>query len=230
MTHEQQRWLASYVLGALSPTDRRQLDAHLPTCPACREELATYAGLPGLLSRLDLVEATGGTLLPPPTLLPAVLAAVEAERSTHRRRLMRWRTVAAGSSAVVAAAAVAGVLAVTGGEAAPERQPLVAAAGVGASGSVSFQARPWGTELQLRLAGLPTSDGYAAYAVDDQGVRTLAARWGSTPGRSANVPATTALSPSALSQIIIETTDGALILSLGASASSRALLGTAGWP
>lgn len=211
MSHEEQRWLASYVLGALSPADRRQLDAHLPACSACREELASYAGLPGLLSRLDLAEATGGTLLPPPTLLPAVLAAVEAERTTHRRRLMRWRAAAAGLSA---AAVLAGVLAVTGGQAAPERRPLVAAAGLTATGSVALQTRPWGTELQLRLEDLPVADGYAAYVVDSRGARTLAARWGPTPGRSAKVPAATSLSLSALSELVIVTSDGAPILSL----------------
>lgn len=66
VTYEERRSLASYVLGALSPADRRQLDNHLLGCADCREELASYAGLPGLLSRLDLAEATGGTLLAPP--------------------------------------------------------------------------------------------------------------------------------------------------------------------
>lgn len=216
MTHEEQRWLASYVLGALSPADRRQLDAHLVDCPACRQELASYAGLPGLLSRLDLAEATGGTLLPPPSLLPGVLAAVEAERSTVRRRLNRWRAAAAGLAVAAAAAALVTVLAASGAEPTRERTPLVAAPGVGATGSVWLQPRPWGTELQLRLADLPVADGYAAYAVDRRGVRTLAARWGPTPARSATVPAATALSPSALSELVIVTSDGRPLLSLEA--------------
>ena len=29
-------WDAAYVLGALSPRDRRAFEQHLATCPACR--------------------------------------------------------------------------------------------------------------------------------------------------------------------------------------------------
>lgn len=210
--HEERRWLASYVLGALSPADRRRLDAHLVGCSTCRRELASYAGVPGLLSQLDLAEATGGTLLPPPSLLPTVLAAVEAERTSSRRRLTRWRAAAAGLSAAVAAAAVTGVLAAPR-EGSSQLQPLVAAAGMSATGSVRLQPRPWGTELELRLEDLPAAAGYAAYAVDDRGVRALAASWGPTPGRTATVPASTALDVAALSSLVVETSDGRSVLS-----------------
>jgi Putative zinc-finger len=44
--------VASYVLGALPPDERREVDAHLRTCLECRAELIGLAGLPGLLSRL----------------------------------------------------------------------------------------------------------------------------------------------------------------------------------
>lgn len=215
MTHEQLRTsLGSYVLGALGPAERRELDAHLAGCPRCREELASYAAVPGLLSRLGLSEVTGGTLLPPPSLLPSVLAAVERERAAGSRRLSRWRLATAG---LTAAAALAGVLALTGGPAAPAAQrPLVAAAGVSSSGTVALQARPWGTEVHLRLQDLPTADGFAAYAVDRDGVRTLAATWGPTRGRRVEVPGATALAPAALSALVIETSHGAAVLSLAA--------------
>ena len=44
--------IASYVLGALPPDERRELDTHLRTCEECRTELIGLAGLPGLLARL----------------------------------------------------------------------------------------------------------------------------------------------------------------------------------
>jgi anti-sigma factor RsiW len=44
--------VASYVLGALPPAERREVDAHLRTCEDCRAELIAMAGLPGLLARL----------------------------------------------------------------------------------------------------------------------------------------------------------------------------------
>ena len=40
--------LGVYVLGAIDPAERSMVDAHLSTCPECREELAGLAGLPGL--------------------------------------------------------------------------------------------------------------------------------------------------------------------------------------
>ncbi len=43
--------VASYVLGALPPDERREIDAHLRTCLECKAELVGLAGLPGLLSR-----------------------------------------------------------------------------------------------------------------------------------------------------------------------------------
>lgn len=213
MNHEElRRSLASYVFGALAPEERRELDVHLAGCPGCRDELASFAGLPGLLSRLELTEATGATLLPPPSLLPSVLAAVESERTSRTRQLTRWRLAAAG---VAAAAALAGVLTVTGNPSAPESErPLVAAAGVNSSGSVSVQARPWGTELHLHLDDLPAADGFAAYAVDAAGARTLAATWGPTPAGPVEVPGATSLSPQTLSGLVIETTDGDELLAL----------------
>lgn len=213
MTHEElRRSLASYVLGALAPEHRRHLDEHLLGCPECREELSSYAGLPGLLSRLDLAEATGGTLLPPPSLLPSTLAAVESQRTARTRQLARWR---AATAAVAVAAAVTGVLALAGTPSSPaSERPLVAAAGVGSSGTVSMQPRPWGTELNLRLQGLPPSGEFEAYAVDASGVRTLAASWGSTADGRAEVPAATRLSAEALARIVVQTRGGSELLVL----------------
>ncbi len=42
-----------YVLGALSPTERRAYEEHLSRCHQCRDDLASVAGLPGLLARLS---------------------------------------------------------------------------------------------------------------------------------------------------------------------------------
>ena len=42
--------LGVYVLGAAGTEERQRLEAHLPTCPACRAELTRLAPLPGLLA------------------------------------------------------------------------------------------------------------------------------------------------------------------------------------
>ena len=38
--------LGVYVVGAIEPSERSMLDAHLNQCPDCREELASIAVLP----------------------------------------------------------------------------------------------------------------------------------------------------------------------------------------
>ncbi|HXO25557.1 MAG TPA: zf-HC2 domain-containing protein, partial [Streptosporangiaceae bacterium] len=45
--------LGVYVLGAIDPTERALVDAHLATCRDCRDELAGLAGLPALLARVN---------------------------------------------------------------------------------------------------------------------------------------------------------------------------------
>jgi anti-sigma factor RsiW len=46
--------LGAYVLGAIGPGERAQVDEHLAACLRCREKLAGLAGLPGLLRRVPL--------------------------------------------------------------------------------------------------------------------------------------------------------------------------------
>ena len=214
MSHDEVRSsLGSYLLGALGPAERQAVDTHLRDCTRCRDELSSYAGVPGLLARLDLAEATGATLLPPPSLLPSVLAAVERERRAGRRRVLRWRTAAAGVSV---AAVLAGALSLTGGPTFAPQRPLVAAAGVTASGTASLRSRPWGTEVRLQLQDLPPADGYTAYAVDSAGARTPVATWGPTPARAADVPGAVSLPPGAVARLIIETDAGDPVLSLEA--------------
>jgi putative zinc finger protein len=49
--------LGVYVLGAIDPAERTQVDSHLATCRDCRDELAGLAGLPALLARVSTEEA-----------------------------------------------------------------------------------------------------------------------------------------------------------------------------
>ncbi|WP_129784798.1 anti-sigma factor family protein [Promicromonospora panici] len=64
-------WDAAYVLGALSPSDRRAYERHLADCDACRAAVAELAGMPGLLGTLSpahaealVAEAPGAAELP----------------------------------------------------------------------------------------------------------------------------------------------------------------------
>src|SRR4051812_14598062 len=98
--------LGAYVVGALDPRERADVEAHLAHCPACRDELASLAPLPGLLSRLSLAEAEEG---PPPVddaMLERLLQTADRQRRTATRH--RWLAVAA-AVVVLAGGTTAGV-------------------------------------------------------------------------------------------------------------------------
>ena len=66
-------WDAAYVLGALSPAERREFEEHLEACEACRRSVAELAPMPGLLARLSagraeaLLDEDGTAPSPRPT-------------------------------------------------------------------------------------------------------------------------------------------------------------------
>jgi hypothetical protein len=51
------QWDAAYVLGALSPADRREYEEHLASCPACQGAVSELAGIPGLLGQVSPADA-----------------------------------------------------------------------------------------------------------------------------------------------------------------------------
>lgn len=53
------RWDAAYVLGSLSGADRREFQAHLSTCPSCREGVTELSVMPALLAQLTSDDIAG---------------------------------------------------------------------------------------------------------------------------------------------------------------------------
>ncbi|MEO5919529.1 MAG: zf-HC2 domain-containing protein, partial [Pseudolysinimonas sp.] len=103
-------WDAAYVLGALSPAERREFEDHLDECDKCRTAVADLSALPGLLGRIDdarafaLLEDPGADTQPG---APADLVARIQSRERRNRIRRRIGTVAG----LAAAAAIAAVLA-----------------------------------------------------------------------------------------------------------------------
>src|SRR5258708_28059875 len=93
--------LGVYVLGAIDPAERSVVDAHLSTCPECREELAGLAGLPALLRRIPVGEAQQladddadelpGAGLPGPEVPSAGMLPSLLGRPTHAPQARQWR-------------------------------------------------------------------------------------------------------------------------------------------
>jgi hypothetical protein len=159
--------LGVYVLGAIDPAERAQVDEHLATCPECREELASLAGLPAMLRKVPVVEAERlaaaeedpeHTGMPSPELLTSLLG-----RTANVRRIRRWRGLAA--AAAVALVAVAGGAAVTNALEPGGSQPTTPASvtawhqtsGTGPSGGylpAPYTHKTWGTEMEVNVTGL----------------------------------------------------------------------------
>src|SRR5271154_7455994 len=77
-SHEYSTWDAAYVLGSLSPADRREFEGHLSVCPFCSQAVAELSGMPALLSKLDsdtVASINDQTAEPPmaPNLLPSLM-------------------------------------------------------------------------------------------------------------------------------------------------------------
>jgi hypothetical protein len=102
-------WDSAYVLGMLSPEDRRLFEQHLATCAACSAAVADLAGVPGILSALSAAEAVALTLPPDDDHLRAGLHEPDlvqrlAATVVRRRRSVRIRV----GAFILASAAVLG--------------------------------------------------------------------------------------------------------------------------
>ncbi|MBG6096507.1 anti-sigma factor family protein [Nocardioides luteus] len=154
-------WDASYVLGALSPSDRRAFERHLTTCSVCRAAVAELAGMPGLLGALsreeaeELLEDTATEAVPPP--LAELAGAV-------RRSRLRRRAFAAAAAVVLLAGgtAIGGLLLGRDGSQEPLAAPSASATPSGSAGANvrTVDLRPVGSvDMWAQLVVTPTSWG-----------------------------------------------------------------------
>lgn len=222
---------AGYVLGALSPAERREFEQHLGTCESCDRAVRELAGLPGLLSRLQATEVADlHPVAPMPRgLLASVLAAAGRER--RRRRL-----ATAGASVVAAVLLVTGTALVTDalddgggpadGAAGATADPEPAGAVMTPvdqdrlSAELGLEEVAWGTRIQLRCrySGTPESvAGLPAYVLvlrtRDGGVEHVAS-WRAVAGKTATITAATASSAADIASVDVETDSGRVLLHL----------------
>lgn len=184
--------LGVYVLGAIDPGERALVDAHLPTCRDCRDELAGLAGIPALLARVNpeeieriaAEEPVRTATEPPPELIGTVVSMAAA-----RRRRSLWRYVASAAAVVAVAGGVFGGLVASRG--AVPATPAIAfdpgakswetVNGTSTSGDVSatinYGATRWGTVLAAKVEGIPVGTTCELYVVHNDGTRTWATDW-----------------------------------------------------
>jgi anti-sigma factor RsiW len=197
-SHEYAMWDAAYVLGSLSPADRREFEAHLSGCPSCAQAVAELSGMPALLSKLDRdtvasineSDQTSEAAATPPDLLPSLLFAVRRRR--HRSRLMTW-------SAAAAAAAVLGIGVFVGvaghsptsppPQASVAAQPMSQVGTTALASTVAVIGERWGTFINMKCVCLAPvyahHDKLAMVVVGRDGTHTQLATWVAEPGHTA---------------------------------------------
>jgi Putative zinc-finger len=113
-SHEYAMWDAAYVLGSLSPAERREFESHMGTCKACRQAVAEISGMPALLSRLDAddvaeIDEHGQAASAPPPLRPELLLSLMKRVAWRRRRsrMLTWAVAAAAAAVLVVGVFVA---------------------------------------------------------------------------------------------------------------------------
>ncbi|MGC7097853.1 zf-HC2 domain-containing protein [Amycolatopsis lurida] len=59
MADPYREWDVAYMLGSLSPAERREYELHLSGCEGCASEVTALAGLPGIMSAVPREQAAG---------------------------------------------------------------------------------------------------------------------------------------------------------------------------
>jgi hypothetical protein len=222
----------AYVLGALSPADRRAFEAHLAGCDRCQRSVRELAGLPGLLARVDadVLESPAVDEPVPAGVLPALLHDVRRDR---QRRT--WLTAgAAAAAAVVMATATFALTGLNDSGSGPSASPPAAstpatgtATGramhpvgdpIGVRARLDVASVAWGTKLDLVCSyegeSYAAPEAYALVVHTRDGRSEQVATWTSLPGRTMRLAAATATSRSDITSVEMRTAHGDPVLEL----------------
>ncbi|MEU9609561.1 zf-HC2 domain-containing protein [Streptomyces sp. NPDC048057] len=172
--------VAAYALGVLEPADAHRFEDHLARCGPCRVKLSGFAATVGALRELAALGPAGvDTAMPPPSRRRLVQEVGRARRRARMRRRKVVVAVLALAFAVLVGAYAArppGKPAPAPRSAAGERLTAVDA-GTGVTAWAAVTDRGWGTEVELRLAGLRGPAACRLVAVGRDGVEHPVLSW-----------------------------------------------------
>ena len=228
------QWDAAYVLGALSPADRREFEEHLSTCAACQAAVSELAALPGLLAQISPADAAMLSLAddtsaeyaetpalsaaqaeviehgPPPSLLPEMIKKV---------RMRRRRMVAAVAGIAAAVILVVGGLAVGAGllplqPDPPQRVAFSPVVPSGITANADLIPGEDGTQINVECVYAEVNDprpggaheSYSIFVVDRSGQATEIKEWPATPNKQMRPSGTTPLQMSQIADLEIRET------------------------
>ncbi|MGH3098840.1 MAG: anti-sigma factor family protein [Streptosporangiales bacterium] len=208
---------AAYVLGALSPEDRRAYEQHLSECADCARAVRELAGVPGLLGKVpeELATAEHAETAPPATLLPTLL--------WRTRRTRRRRRALTGSIASMAAAACLALLfilavrpVISGPGVAEPTTSMTPVVPVPVHATIGLEATSTGTRVAMHCVyeqgtgGQPRT--YALVLVGSDGDVEHVASWAIAPGDEANFDGSTPVRLHDIKAVEIRTSTGQPLL------------------
>jgi hypothetical protein len=195
--------LGAYLLGALDGSDRARIAAHLATCAECRDDLAGFAPLPGLLARIPREDLTGDATSHPGN---AELLLAQIARLRRRRR-----RAAAGLVAACAAVAVGifGAQQILRGAAGPHGVVVAAAnASSHVAGRATLLATPEGTTVVVGITGVHPGTRCQLIVLGFDGRREIAATWQANYQGTATVTGASALAPGQIRELVVAANAG----------------------
>lgn len=219
-------WDAGYVLGALSPSERREFEAHLQTCARCRGAVAELTGMPALLAMVDPADVAALDTRPPDPPLRPELREQVLDRVRMRRRRSRWLTIAAVglAAALLAVALVAVIRPETLGlqQGAPETVAMLEMSKVSETpinASIALSGYSWGTRIDMACSygdwgrRDAAAQNLGMVVIGRDGSRTQVATWlglsGATALPSGNVP----MPPHEIASVqLVSADDGTVLL------------------
>ena len=216
-------WDASYVLGALSPDERREYENHLARCTNCTNAIAFFAGIPGILSKVDSQSAIALVKgAPQNQILNSWNESAFMQKLALRADQERRHTRILQSIGVVAASIILITLGITAGAVihsssngnltestnsvgkpipVTNLQPQIVTA------SFRVTSKPWGTRFDWNctypnvVSSIYSSTDYNLVVTDTSGQNTVIATWSASGTRAVGLAATSALPESQIKSV-----------------------------
>ena len=223
-------WDAAYVLGSLSPAERREFETHLESCERCRASVAELSGLPGLLARLDadrafelLEQSDDATLAETATIppIPADLVARIQGREAARRSRRRTRLLLGLAAAAVIATAIALPVSIASAPHPTVSTALSQVVKSPLSAQVELTSVGWGTKVEMSCryrdidSGAPETTRwvYALWVVQKNGTATELSSWSAANNSTVNLSAGTSVPVAQIAAVQVRSVrDGKVLL------------------
>jgi hypothetical protein len=200
---------AAYVLGALSPGERREFEIHLAGCPDCQQSVRQLAGVPGLLAKVSVADLDDQPPVPA-TLLPRLVTDV-------RRTRFRRRFASIGLAAAAAAVVLVLVL-FNHGPGAPQQVAMHSLRPGPVHATVALVDKEWGTQVDLRCSYEETKEwqvrgeAYRLVVTNVKGETAQIGTWKVVPDKVATIVGAVNWPSAAIKDVKVEAQDGTPVL------------------